>query len=121
MKRVILCVLFLGACSDQSIIDAAYPDRDKFAFSSQDGESIFVYTCASGSTPNATKERATQAHGYLDKRLSAAVAAAEDAVFEDTDRSQALRAARVLDAEIEDIVETTEERYRCLFVDSRDV
>lgn len=117
MKRAILCVFLLGACTDQAIIAAAYPDREKFAFRSLDGESIFSYTCAASDN---TKSRASEAHTYLDRRLNAAVDGAADRIVEGGDRSRARAIARALDTEIEDIVEQTEARYQCLFIQARD-
>lgn len=121
MKRAMLCAMFLSACSDQAIIDAAYPDREKFAFRSLDNESIFSYTCASDATSEATKARATEAHAYLDQRFNAAVDRAADALAKSASQKQARASTKALDTEIADIVEQTEARYLCLFIDARDV
>jgi len=118
MKRLFLCALLLGACTDQAIIDAAYPDREKFAFASLDKESIFTYTCAADDN---TKARAAKAHAYLDQRFNAAVNGAADKIIDAGDASQSRAIARALDTEIEDIVEQTEARFQCLFIQARDV
>jgi len=96
MKRLFLCALLLGACTDQAIIDAAYPDREKFAFASLDKESIFTYTCAADDNT-------------------------KDKIIDAGDASQSRAIARALDTEIEDIVEQTEARFQCLFIQARDV
>lgn len=120
MRRAALMVLALAACTDQAIIDAAFPDRQKVSFASKDAESIFTYTCAPGETETATKSRASKAHAYLDKRFNAAVDGAAEQLAAAADGQRARAIGRALDIEIEDIVEQTEARYQCLFIDGRD-
>ena len=120
MKHIFLSALLLSACSPQTIIDTAYPDREKFAFRSADGEDVFTYTCASGPTDDATKKRARKAHAYLDARFTKAVNGAVDSIFDADGKTTARAVGKTLDKEIEDIVEQTEARYKCLFTDSRD-
>lgn len=120
MKRAAVLLLALGACSDQAIIEAAYPDGETFTFASRDGESVYAYRCARGATPAATKARAAQAHGYLDGRLSAAMTRTSKSMetAESGESRQAI--GRALDTEVGDIVEQTDARYQCLFVEGRD-
>ncbi|PTX57716.1 hypothetical protein C8N43_2387 [Litoreibacter ponti] len=122
MRAIALVMLALFAgCTDQAIIEAAFPDREKYAFASRDGESIFTYTCAPKETPEATKAHAREAHVYLDTRFNAAVDGAAEKLTAVEDQRRARAITRALDAEIEDIVEQTEERYECLFIQGRDV
>lgn len=120
MKYTVVAVLFLSACSTQAIIDTAYPDREKFAFRSNDGDRVLTYTCEPAATAEATKNRAKQAHVYLDARFTKTANGLVNDVFESDGDFDARAFDKVLDKEAEDIVNLTEDRYKCLFTDYRD-
>lgn len=126
MKRILLVTFLLSACSSQAIITSAYPDREKFAFRSTDGEDILTYLCATDATNAATKKRAAKAHTYFNARFDKAVASMLGAIFDPESHKEGSKVtartiSKSLDAEMEDIVEQTEERYKCIFIDSREV
>lgn len=120
MKYVFFAVLLLSACSTQAIIDTAYPDREKFAFRSADGEHVMTYTCEAATTDTATKKRAKQAHMYFDARFTKAVEGTVNVIVNSEGKVSPFALNRALDKEMEDIVTKTEDRYKCLFTDHRE-
>lgn len=120
MKYAILTIMFLGACSAQAVIDSAFPDREKFAFRSSNGETILTYVCEPSADDAATKTRARQAHKYLDARFTKAVDGFVDVITQSERKVSPLGLNKALDKEMGDIVEKTEEQFQCLFFDYRE-
>lgn len=119
MKKLAFLVIFaLSACSTDALVNTAYPDRERFAFRTTDGEDIFVYACAKGATEQATKARANTAHRYFNRGMDQIVARAVDDTFSG---SRSISVLRTLDKGAEALVNQTEDRYQCLFIDARDV
>jgi len=106
---ILVASVMLAGCSVEGIVETAYPDRERFAFQSQDGESVLKYVCERKGSDRATKANARRAHQFLDGRMERLV----DSLI---DRG-ALPSDRALENTIEKYVEETEERYQCLFYD----
>lgn len=117
-KLGLAMVLALSACSTDALVNSAYPDRERFAFETTDGEDIFVYVCAKGATEQATKTRASAAHRYFNRGMDQIVARAVNDAFLG---SRSIPVLRTLDKGAEALVNQTEARYQCLFIDAREV
>lgn len=107
----------LAACSTETLIDTAFPGRERFAFQTADGDSVFQYACESRATETATKANAKAAHVFADKRFTAMVDVAADRLLAG---ASALSISRYMDVESERLVDDVETRFQCLAYDFRD-
>lgn len=122
MRKFLLlaaALVTLTACSVEGLIDSAFPDRERLAFRTSDGATVVQYACEPKGNEAATRANASRAHNYFDREFSQLV----DSIVEDMLKSggpstQALNAR--IDAEAEEIVQTTEDRFQCLAYDFRD-
>ncbi len=116
-----LCLLgwTLTACTTEGLIDTAFPDRERYAFRSQDGETIMQYACEPKTSATASKANARRAHQYFDREFSRLVNSVVNDVIGGTSPNARSLNARI-DRETERIVETTEARYQCLAYSFRD-
>ena len=68
---LLLGTLALAACSSEFIIDAAYPDRARFQFLSEDQDQILYWACDNGPTVEETENRAKSAHVFMEAQIAA--------------------------------------------------
>lgn len=126
MRTITAFVLItaLTACSTDSLLNSAYPDRERLSFASSGGDT-FTYLCEPGATPAETQARAQEAHRFVEVNLDAASERAAEQLINDVeeDRSRlgsSIRLATVMNRAAEVIAEQTEERYQCLLIDAGD-
>ncbi|MEJ6402732.1 hypothetical protein [Yoonia sp. 2307UL14-13] len=120
-----LALITLTACSNESLINSAYPDRERISFASSDGIDTFTYLCEPGSTPAETQSRAQEAHRFVEVNLDVASERAAEQLISDVeeDRSRlgsSIRLATAMNRAAELIAEQTDERYQCLLIDTGD-
>ena len=123
---VILSTLALTACSNEAIINAAYPDRARFEFLNADQDTVFYWACENGPTAAETETRAKAAHRYMDGQITAVAEQNTTRLIEGLDAGQSTLGATVAlmrrtDAQMEVVVEQTEARFQCVMYDNVEV
>lgn len=125
MKRLIIAFVGLAGCSTDALLDAAYPDYERFQFATSDGESVLSYACAPGATAAETQTRAGQAHQFFERNINALAERAATGLINRADQGQgslsnAVALNRELNANVEEIVAQTVSRFQCVMYDERD-
>jgi len=125
VKRLIIAFIALSGCSTDALLDAAYPDYERFQFATTDGDSILSYACAPGPSATETQNRAAQAHRFFERNINALAERAATGLIDRADQGQgtlsnAIALNRELNANVEEIVAQTESRFQCLMYDEQD-
>lgn len=121
---VLSAVALMAACSTEALLDAAYGDRAKFQFQNADGDTLMSYACADSGDAQETQSRARAAHAYLDANIDATVDRAVEQMFEDDSAatlSGSVAIAKQIEAQMEFLVEQTEQKYRCVLYDTKEI
>ena len=122
----IFCLLAFAACSNEALINAAYPDRARFSFLNADQDMVFYWACENGPTAAETEDRAKAAHRFMDAQIAAisednatrlldGVAAGQSTI------GASLDVGRRINAQMEVIVEQTEAQFQCVMYDNLEV
>ncbi len=125
MKKLFVLGTFavLTACSVDSLIATAYPDREVFAFrSTVSEEDVLRYACAPGVTEEETLRRARAAHAFADAQLEAFGERSATRMIERLEGGDSTLAAsfelnRNASRFGEALSEEIEARYQCLLFD----
>ncbi|MFQ6549667.1 hypothetical protein AADZ90_017080 [Aestuariibius sp. 2305UL40-4] len=116
-------VAVLSACSVDSLMATAYPDREIFAFrSTVSEEDVLRYACAPSATEEETLRRARAAHAFADAQLEAFAERAETRMIQRLESGDSTLAAsfelnRNASRFGEVLSEEIEARYQCLLFD----
>ncbi|MDX8350973.1 hypothetical protein [Cognatiyoonia sp. IB215182] len=117
LHKTALCAaaFALAACDVSGLSSQAYPGRTQYQFLSADREMIHTYACVPSETEQRTKNRAAQAHRYVDEAIrSAKTRFAPQAGF-----GGGLGARAELNAEISRISQQAEAEYRCIMLNRK--
>ena len=123
---LLLSTLAFAACSNEAILNAAYPERARFQFLNSLEDTVFYWACENGPTAAETESRAKAAHQFMDGQINAIADENAARLIEATEAGQsALRASfdlvRRTDAQMEVVVAQTEERFQCLMYDNEEL
>lgn len=123
MTRWMIALVALTGCSADALLDAAYPDRERFQFVSADGASRLFYACAPG--PDAAA-RAQQTHVFFQRNIDVLAEQAATGLIDRADAGQgslanAAALNRELNTNVEIIVDQAEARFQCLFYDDQPI
>lgn len=117
-------VALLAACSTEALLDAAYGDRAKFQFQNADEDTLMFYACEDSGDAKETQSRARAAHAYLEANIDATVNRVVEQMFADDSAatlSGSFGIAKQIDAQMEFLVDQTEQKYRCVLYDTKDI
>lgn len=122
----ISAVLALGACTTESVVNAAYPDRARFQFVNADQDTVLFYACENGPTGQETETRAKAAHRFIDANIAAAAELSAARMIEGIEAGESALAigfdiSRRMDAQMEVVVEEAEARFQCVMYKTQDV
>lgn len=119
----VLGTIALAGCTTDALINAAYPDGERFQFTNAAGDTALFYVCEGG--PDAAS-RAQQAHAFLDGNINALAERAATGLINRAEEGQgalgnAIALNRELNANVEEIVAQTDARFQCLMYDQQDI
>ena len=107
-------LLGLAACATENIASSAYPDRQKFTFTSETADTRNTYLCAPKGSDSKTRSNAKAAHNYFEKKTKGyAENFAEDLI---EDRLSSFEATARLNKTSEALAEELNQKYQCLLV-----
>ena len=122
----IFCLLAFAACSNEALINAAYPDRARFSFLNADQDMVFYWACENGPTDAETEDRAKAAHRFMDAQITAVSEDSATRLLDGVGAGQStigasLDVSHSINAQMEVIVEQTEAQFQCMMYDNLEV